>query len=558
MKLNKKSPLLAVGLLGVAALAGCSGSTCGDDCISIWVSETDGVAELTKTQVQRYLDENNLNYKIEVTGITEADSASNMLKDVSAGADIYCFAQDQFARLALGNALSAVPDAYADDVKTKNAPASVAGATAGTTLKAYPLTADNGYFMFYDASVIGDTDVTKLEELIAKCESSGKKFAMENESSAWYIASWFFAHAADSTKTSGWSDDPLCVSEWTSDATGKFTSVTDTWYEEKSDSKNGVIACKGMMKLLKSSQYISSSSADVFSASDPAAVLVSGTWAYNDVKRVLGDNLRAAPLPTFEVDGTRYHMGSYSGSKLMGVKPSSDAEKTAVLHAVANYLSGERCQLERYQNFGWGPSNLVDQDNEAVKNDACLKALNEQNQFAQIQGQIDGGWWDVAKVIGTDIKAIDTSMSITEQETAIKASLKKYHDALDWLVSMTTEEREAFTVIGAIKDTNFGSDVEFARGTAWSDWSIDIKMTSSADGLTWTSPALNLTAGDEFQVRQGQKWTVQFGAVDATTGLSTKNNFVITADNAGKKKIQVVVTKDKDGAVQTGVVSLVD
>ena len=45
-------------------------------------------------------------------------------------------------------------------------------------------------------------------------------------------------------------------------------------------------------------------------------------------------------MPSFEVDGTEYHMGSFNGFKLMGVKPQSDANKQAALHKLAQYLSG--------------------------------------------------------------------------------------------------------------------------------------------------------------------------------------------------------------------------
>ena len=73
-----------------------------------------------------------------------------------------------------------------------------------------------------------------------------------------------------------------------------------------------------MKKLLDSDYYLSSSDGAGFDSG--CAIVVTGTWAYETVAGILGDNLGAADLPSFEVDGKEYHMGSFNGCKLMGVK----------------------------------------------------------------------------------------------------------------------------------------------------------------------------------------------------------------------------------------------
>lgn len=108
-----------------------------------------------------------------------------------------------------------------------------------------------------------------------------------------------------------------------------------------------------MKKLVDSDFHLSSSQGSEFSSN--AAIVVTGTWSYEEVKGILGDNMGVTDLPSFEVDGTEYHLGSFSGCKLMGVKPQVDAVKGAALHKLAQYLTGYDCQMERFNTLSWGP-----------------------------------------------------------------------------------------------------------------------------------------------------------------------------------------------------------
>ncbi len=517
MKINKKI------LLCLAAAPACLMTSCTDSSktITIWVSEVKGVSDSFQKLAEEYIKNNNLDYKIKVVGYSEKDSATQMLTDVEAGADIFCFAQDQFSRLVEGGALSKLGVAASKFVTDNNTADSVKAVTSGTSIYAYPLTADNGYFMYYDKSVITDTThLDSLEDLVKDCEAAGKKFSFEMGTSAWYMASFFFGTG--------------CVSEWTADSTGKFTAVTDTF-----DSDNGVIAARGMQHLVKSDCHNSSSSTSDLTAATPSAILVSGTWAYNDVKDALGDNMGVADLPSFTVDGKSYHLGSYSGYKLMGVKTQKDTDKVSVLNGLAQYLTNEAAQKQRLVDFGWGPSNKAAQDTEEFKNNPALKALSEQNVYAIPQGNIHGGWWDMAKVVGSSLK--DVAQDDVE---GIKKVLAKYREDLNRILNMTEEELNAYTVIGSFA----------TKPDGFEDWTTDLKMTESPEG-TWTSDALTLTTGDKFKCRLGKSWTVAYGGAD-DAHKDNDGNFVVTDAEAGEnKKIQLVVTT-KDN-VATGVVSII-
>ena len=450
--------------------------------ITVWCPQE--AVELTQAQIDDFNTDNEfgITFNATIEPVSEADAATSMTTDVETGADIFFFAQDQFARLVQAGALSKLTAEDAAKVAAENDVSAVAAATSGDAMYAYPLTADNGYFMYYDKSVIPEEDVDSLEKLIEDCESSGKYFAFEMQTSAWYLASFFFATG--------------CVSEWTTDDEGNFIEVRDTF-----NSPEGLIAAKGINKLVKSPIHLSSSKAAEFDAG--AAIVVTGIWDYETAKDILGDNMGVTDLPSFEVDGVEYHLGSFSGCKLLGVKPQVDAGKAEALTALAVYLTGEKCQLERFDARAWGPSNLVAQSSEAVQANPGLLALQKQNPYAAVQGQIHGSWWDIAKVIGDDVKA-------AEDDDGLQAALDNYYDKIAGLFNLADDVKYGWTVIGMYNEADgfFFTDYSDGKET----WTADLAMVKGDDGLWKTEKAWDLAEGVEFKVRQGLSWDNAFPA----------------------------------------------
>ena len=457
--------------------------------ITVWCPQE--AVELTQAQIDDFNTDNEfgITFNATIEPVSEADAATSMTTDVETGADIFFFAQDQFARLVQAGALSKLTAEDAAKVAAENDVSAVAAATSGDAMYAYPLTADNGYFMYYDKSVIPEEDVDSLEKLIADCEAAQKYFAFEMQSSAWYNASFFFATG--------------CKSIWTTDNAGNFIEVYDTF-----NSPEGLIAAKGMKKLVDSPYHLSSSKGTEFASG--AAIVVTGTWDFDNVAGILGDNMGVTDLPSFEVDGKEYHLGSFSGCKLLGVKPQVDRDKADALHALAQYLTGEDCQLERFDERHWGPSNLADQQDEEVKSNPGLVALWAQAPYAQVQGQIHGSWWDIAKVIGDDVKD-------ATDEAGLQAALDNYYDKIAGLFTMSDAEKFAWSVIGMYNEADgfFFTDYSDGKET----WTADLAMIQ--DGDVWkTEQAYAMPAGTEFKVRQGKSWDNAFPA----------DNFKVEAD----------------------------
>ena len=504
MKLKRIFALL-LAVVMVFALAACSGNTDGTKApegsnspkqtqqggsnetyelkLKLWVPEA--AVELTTKQIEDFNKSNAHGIKVipEIDKVSESEMATQVLNDVTQAADMYFFAQDQFARLVRGGALAEVPADMVAAIEAENDADVVSAGKSGSTQYAYPLTNDNGYFMYYDKSIIPEEDLDSMEKLIADCENAKKYFAFEQDTSAWYNASFFFGAG--------------CHSNWVVDDNGKVVGVDDDF-----DSDKGLIAVKGMEKLVKSEYFLSSSQAGEFSRD--AAIVVSGPWAYTDVKGILGDNLGATDLPSFEVDGKEYHLGSFRGCKLLGVKPQSDGDRQAAMHILAQYLTSESAQMERFNTLAWGPANTKAAADPAVQANPALTALKLQQPYAVKQDQIDGSWWDIAKVISTEVKE-------AQSDEDLKSALSNYSTKIYAIFEKTDAQKNAWSVIGMYNNTDGFFFTDY-KDEARSNWTDDLAMVDAGDGIFKTAEAYELPEGCEFKCRQGGSWDVAFPA----------------------------------------------
>lgn len=361
---------MMLSLCSFASAEGFSGE------IKIWVAEA--TVEFTKAQVEAFKNANPeyANMTVTVEPVGEGDAAGNMLTDVEAGADLYVFAQDQLARLVAAGALEMVEENNAELVKVQNDGGAVAAVTLGDVMYAYPMTSDNGYFLYYDKSVV--TDPSSMEAVLADCEKAGKNVYMEINS-GWYQTAFFFGAG--------------CTLTYSTDNDGSIVAM-DCNYA----SAEGLQALKSMIKMAQSPAFVNGSSA---SNATNLGAIVDGAWDANAVKSILGENYAAVKLPT--IDG--YQMGGFGGFKMLGVKPQTDEDKLAACDALALYLSSGAVQTARFEAVGWGPSNLEAQQSDAVKADVALSALAAQLNFCVPQGQYPGEYWTLATALGDDILA---------------------------------------------------------------------------------------------------------------------------------------------------------
>lgn len=343
--------------------------------------------ETLKTMVASFKEANPdlKDVTINVGVCSEGDAHANVSKDPSAAADVYAFANDQIVNLVRVGALAEVAGIYKDEIIANNGEGAVKAGQFDGKQYAYPYSADNGYFMYYDKSVITEEEAGSLEKIIAKCEQEKKTIGWPLDDS-WYVAGWFFTFGGNYSV------------EYNEDGSEK--SVVCTF----NDTVNGIKAAKGMAKLASSTAFAGAGTSNdtiTTGIGDTMAVAITGTWNAEAIEGKLGDNYGVAKLPTVTVDGETKQLSSFAGYKLYGVNPHSKDLATA--HKLAAYLSSEEMQLLRFKNHKIGPSNTKAAANAEVQANPALAALSAQNAYAVAQTAVPANFWDPVKAFGVAI-----------------------------------------------------------------------------------------------------------------------------------------------------------
>ena len=133
---------------------------------------------------------------------------------------------------------------------------------------------------------------------------------------------------------------------------------------------------------------------------------MSGTWVATAIQEKLGENYGCCKLPTFTCDGKQVQMGSFLGCKIYGVNSQTAYPVDAM--ELAEFLTSEQSQLERYEALNYGPSNVAALASDAVASNLALRALAEQSNYAVTQ-LVLGGFWVPAEAFGAELEAHTTA-----------------------------------------------------------------------------------------------------------------------------------------------------
>ena len=395
-------------------LAGCGGGSDSSDGgssadstekqdvkLTMWGAEEDQalLQSLIDSFEEEYADAANFDISLGVE--SESTAKDTVLTDAEAAADVYAFASDQLTDLVNAGALQSVDEmdealqAYAGksvaDIESANSADSVEAATMNDTLYAFPMTADNGYFLFYDSSVLSEEDVASWDSLLAAANEAGKKVGM-TLASGWYNASFFYSAGF----TTSLNDDGSTSMDWNGEA--DYTGVEVT---------------QAMINIAGNSAFMPVADGDSSNqiASGQLCAAVSGTWDATAAQTAFGDGYAATKLPTFTVAGDQVQQASVAGYKLVGVNAHSENAGWAAL--LADWITNEAAQQQRFEEREIGPSNIAVVESDAVQSNIALSALAAQNEFGVVQfaGQ---NYWDPAATFGQMIAQGELSADDTE------------------------------------------------------------------------------------------------------------------------------------------------
>lgn len=375
----KKILSLVLALCMVLSL--CSCALAEDVTLTVWVGDNqdiewiNGVIDNFKAA---YPDNN---YTINVGVQTESDCAKVVLNDPTAAADVFTFADDQFNSLLNGGALQPVAEG-ADEIIAANGGADapvVQAASQDGVLYAYPATASNGYFMFYNKEYFTEDDVKTLDGMMAKAAEAGKYVGFPM-SDGWYFYSWFKGAGLD-----------MHVNE---------DGVTNSCNWNATDTPiTGVQVVEALLAVASNPGFKEAASDPFVAGVKDGSIIagVSGTWNANVAAEAWGENYAATKLPTYTVNGEQVQMSSFAGFKLVGVNPYS--ENVGAAMDFAAFMTNEQSQMSRFELRSEGPSNVTAAASEEVQKNPAIAALAAQAAYADVQ-RVGNKYWDTAAALG--------------------------------------------------------------------------------------------------------------------------------------------------------------
>lgn len=373
--------VVSVVLALCMALSLCSFALAEDVTLTVWVGDNQDIEWINGVIDNFKAAHPENNYTINVGVQTEGDCSKVVLNDPTAAADVFTFADDQFNSLMNGGALQQVVDG-ADDIIAANGGADapvVKAASQDGVLYAYPATASNGYFMFYNKEYFTEEDVQTLDGMMAKAATAGKYvgFPMSN---GWYFYSWFKGAGLTMTVNE---DGVTNSCNW---------NATDTPI-------TGVQVLEALLEIAKNPGFKEADSDPFVAGVKDGSIIagVSGTWNANAAQEAWGDNYAATKLPTYTVNGEQVQMSSFAGFKLVGVNPYS--ENVGAAMDFAAYMTNEESQMSRFEIRSEGPSNVNAASSEAVQSNPAIAALAAQAAYADVQ-RVGNKYWDPAAALG--------------------------------------------------------------------------------------------------------------------------------------------------------------
>lgn len=310
-------------------------------------------------------------FQITYQAQSESNCKDALLGDLEKGADVFAFADDQVAALAAAGGLDPIEDGAA--IRAANLSAAVEAASVDGTLYAYPLTADNGYFLYYNKAYFSQEDIQSLERMLDVAAQAGRRVAMD-WSSAWYVYAFF----GNTGLEVGLNEDGL-------------TNYC-TWNSADTPIR-GVDVAQSMLSIAASPGFANMTDTQFLAGVQDGSVVagVSGVWNAVAVEQAWGENTGAAKLPAFLCAGQSIQMASFSGCKLIGVNAYSQHPEWAA--RLAEWITNEENQRLRFELRGQGPSNVNAANSPQVQSSPAIAALLAQSEFSQLQ-RVGGKFWD--------------------------------------------------------------------------------------------------------------------------------------------------------------------
>lgn len=337
--------------------------------------------------------------KLNVTfkNVSEADGGTTLAADpkVANYPALAAIADDQLNNLVSKGIVNKLPGMYSASIKTDDTAFAVQCATNGGELYGYPISSDNGYFLWYNGDALQDTQIKDLETMLKAVKAAGKKMYLKMEDS-WYASMINLSQGINGPDSVKWKSTK---------AEDGTTSIT---YDINWDNEIGVAAVTAMNALLQpyfeDGTLIGGGDDPLVNGFTDGTVVagISGLWNENALAAVT-ENLKAAELPSFKVNGTSHHLGSFSGSKMYIVNGYATIGEQRAANKLASLLTSEAGQLVRFDKRKAIPCNVAAAASDAVTSKASVGsiAFKAQQAYAAVQStSAESKYWPAVETIG--------------------------------------------------------------------------------------------------------------------------------------------------------------
>ncbi len=392
--MKKRRLLFALSLVLLVLLSACGGKQPAPEpesatkretvALTVWGAEEDEalLQEIFASFQARYAGEADFQFTYQPQ--SESNCKDVLLGDLEKGADVFAFADDQVAALAAAGGLDPIGDPAT--VRGASLSAAVDAASVEGTLYAYPLTADNGYFLYYNKAYFTQEDIQSLERMLEAAAQAEKLVAMD-WSSAWYVYAFF----GNTGLEVGLNPDGL-------------TNYC-TWNGTDGPIR-GVDVAQSMLNIAASPAFASMTDTQFMDGVRDGTVVagISGVWNAVAVEEAWGRDYGAAKLPSYSCRGQQVQMASFSGCKLIGVNAYSSHPEWAA--RLAEWITSEENQRLRFQMRGQGPANANAAASPEVQASPAIAALLAQSEFSQLQ-RVGGKFWDPVAAFAGNMAAGD-------------------------------------------------------------------------------------------------------------------------------------------------------
>ena len=345
--------------------------------------EQEMMQELLDSFCEEYKSQANIN--IVFNAEDENTCQKELLADPQQAPDIFIFPDDQLKPLIASGLIEPVENK--DELINQFTPEVLDTVMINDSLYAYPLTADNGFFLYYNNQYFDESDVHSMDRILEVAKNAGKKISMEIDN-AWYFYTFFGAKGLEL----GLNSD----------------GITNhcNWNSVENETK-GIDIANGIYKLIKHEAFVNLEDKQLVKAIEDGTVIaaINGIWNSNKIQKAWKDNFEATKLPTYTVNEKQQQMVSFIGYRFVGINAYSEQKQWAA--KLAEWLVNEGNQQKRY-DAGQIPCNMEVVKNADYSKNPVAAALLMQQEYAVLQ-RVGNQYWNPVKEFGE--KLLNTTYS---------------------------------------------------------------------------------------------------------------------------------------------------